>query len=190
MGNTPENQRRVQAIVHKTDLIPILTALTQYAKRRIYFWSSYYGRTFPTSKIPDDFGVEAVEDTFLGIRNWCPPENKDEILEDLKGFLMDVVDSKVRNWILRKEGLNAVIDDELTYCAPDAGINLVETFAWLEPFLKEDAELVPILRLYAEGIDKPQSVAECLGISVQTVHNRHKRLERRLKDVLNSRDGE
>lgn len=162
-------------------MVPILETLSAYARRRLYFWSHVYRRNASSTKEAADFAVEAVEDTFSGQRKWSLPEEGD-VTEALVAFLKDIVESKIRNWLLRSESTNLSYES-LSLDQPSE--LLPNELLWdLKKIVEDDPELWPLLDLYSEGISKPANVAESLSLSVQEVRNRFKRLRRRLEHAL------
>jgi DNA-directed RNA polymerase specialized sigma24 family protein len=172
---------RVQRLIAEADLVEIGHKLSRYAASRIRFYTTWWRREVPGAKEPADFAHEAILDAYCGRRRWDPDRNP-----DLLDYLRDVVESKVRNWISRREGANVPLDGLLT--EPEAPPEARELLLDIERELADEPELWPIVRLFAEGVVKPSDVAEELGIAVEEVINRRKRLRRRLRRLMDSRE--
>lgn len=169
--------RCVRRLLAEADLIAMAKILTRYASGRIRYYSAFRKGQLSGAKEPVDFAYEAIEDTYSGVRNWDPEKEP-----DLELFLKGVVNSKVRNWVARREGgnysLDALVDE------PFKSAEECEFLMDLEKEFSEDQDLWPIVHLFSEGMTKPADVAHEMGITVEELQNRRKRLRRRVEKMM------
>ena len=170
-----DNERvlRVRDEIEAQDVPSLAKALARYASGRMAQWP---GKRF--GEEATDFAIGAIEDVYLGIRTWDPTTHP-----DLKGFLYDVVKSKVSN-SARKTATRTVSFEERL---EDPSPSQVDE-AWLKDemckVLAHDQALIDVVKCYHNGYDRPADVADVLKISVEELRNRRRRIERQCQDLL------
>ena len=168
-----ERLRRAQDEIEAQDVPSLAKALALYAIRRMALWP---GRRF--SEEATDFAIEAIEDVYLGKRTWEPGTHP-----DMKGFLYDVVKSKVSNAAQKTATRSVSLEERLE----DASLVQMDEAGFKDEMCKvlgNDQELIDVVECYHNGCHKPFEVAEELEISVEELRNRRRRIERKCQDLL------
>jgi hypothetical protein len=153
-------------------------------KLRARYWRSVHGGPVPGGLEAGDFAYLAINKTLDGGRPWDP------VRTSLQDHLRDVVDSLISGRVLRPE--NAVtVRTDVDPGGCDAGQvqdgqpspeSVVISRQLEEKLLKHvsaDVDLFVLLRAMVEhNTTKPQELAKILGLSVDEINNRKKRLRR------------
>lgn len=151
-------------------------------------WHGILGGAPLRGKEPGDYVQEAIQLFFVGRRKWDPEKCS------LKAFLEGVIRSTTNHNSEDKENTDTIrsraaneqgeeIDlmdqlpsNELSFEEKEK-IEERETRLWeFIDFLSDHPEISPVFEAIYDGVIKPASIAERLGISVNEVTNRKKRL--------------
>ena len=149
--------------------------------------------------------LDAIEDTFFGIRRW-PVVDADGKIKNISlfFFLCQTIRSKVSH-ILEQEKIKAPIDDEsenhslrLISQSPIRRVQLCESSDELAIYnelgqqlleaVHQDELLTQIIKLYLDTPDlHPREVAEQLGLPIEEIQNARKRLDRKIGKLREER---
>jgi hypothetical protein len=151
--------------------------LTRRAHNYIRMRCASAGRELPAdlNEMSEDFAYKAVRDVLAGDRKWDP-----DLKPNLLGYLMDVVESNIDHWLASPRS-GTVRADELPEPAESPAFS--EFMLDLRRSLADEPELWSIVALMSEGVVKPSDIAGCLGVETKEVHNRTRRLERRVRTL-------
>lgn len=203
MSDVPPRIRELLDRQPWEDITPRLVAYTLRKTRRLY-WQGIRDGDMPEGKEAQDIVQDAIDDLFSGKRAWDP-----DSYPDLFAHLQSVIDSKVSAFVrsranrrLRSEAVlsaAATLDDDEpslldTMTSPKPGPEEIaleeEEERRSEDFavstlcsLDDDPEAQKVLEAIFEGLTKRADIATRAGISVKSVSNIKKRLQRRLEDL-------
>lgn len=150
--------------------------------------------------------LDAIEDTFFGIRRW-PVVDADGKIKNISlcFFLCQTIRSKISH-ILEQEKIKASIDNEdsenhslrLISKTPLRSVQANESSDELAIYnelgqqlleaVHQDELLTKIVKIYLDTPDlQPREVAEHLGLSVEEIQNARKRLDRKIGKLREGR---
>lgn len=170
------------------DLVWVGTLLERYARGRLAFWCAFYNRAPSQAKGCEDFALEAIVDTFRGHREWkfsAQDLSEAGCVRQLYG----VVNSKVRNWVMRGDANHVALDDLHEESCAQVVPALNGVLLDLRRMIENDPVLVSILELYAEGMTRPEDMAAVLEMDTATLRNHRRRLARCARALLQEYDG-
>lgn len=186
--------RDIKSSLTEADWDELLPKLIGYARLRMkgLTWRGSYNGEVPGGWEAEDFVREAVRKALDGTRNW--PE-KQTLLDFLKGIISSEVSQRVEayeNVHGRRATTNAAEVDSATIdisgIADDFRQSATVAVEWTErralilAQLDDSIDRDIVTLIIDEGLDRPQEIAERLGIPIEAVYNARKRLRR--KDFL------
>jgi len=199
--------------LQEADWDSIYKQLIPFARYRAayYHWRSGTVDFLAGGKGPDDIVGQVIEKAWDGTRKWDPSQG--DLVPWLKWQIKSEIDALAKSATHRYEHSSRSEDEDesdnrIQHQAIDADILSTRPPMTPEEILlrKEatetglriafeavngDAELTEIIEALIDGCDpRPRSLAKSLGVPVEDMYNRRKRLNRRINERVRSRNGQ
>lgn len=193
----PVPNAETRRLLDQQDWSDLIERLTAHAVEKVrgLRWRGERNGPPVAGKQADDYALEAVKKVLTGERNWdC------EAHPNLFRYLCGVVDSLVSNDVRGPDNQARMLDDKLSEVlsgrdqteAVDEERQAEEFVNGFRAFLEKDEGDIALLRMVdclLDGCTKRAEIAERLTLFGKDVTNMQKRLQRRMMEYCDLRDG-